>query len=143
MATPTKDEIYNFRTNAVRLEQAKEILSEQNLDLPSILNSVINEIILTKKFSVRTKEEIDGDLFLSELQKALEFKFSNEFGDELEEIQNYIRENVLSEQSTKNIASKIVSQIQILKNFPELGIDFSDRVGRNMISWICDTNAYY
>ncbi|MDR2465255.1 MAG: acyl-ACP desaturase [Streptococcaceae bacterium] len=76
MASVVKDKLYNFRTNANRIEEAKAILKSQNLDLPYVLNNIIDQIVLTKKVPVKTEDEIQAELFLKELQSELQGSFA-------------------------------------------------------------------
>ncbi|GBG96291.1 type II toxin-antitoxin system RelB/ParD family antitoxin [Lactococcus termiticola] len=71
MTTLVKDKLYNFRTNAAHLEEAKAIMKKQDVELSAIFNEVIEQIILTKKSPIKSKEEIEAELFLDELDKTL------------------------------------------------------------------------
>jgi len=75
MTTLVKDKLYNFRTNAAQLEEAKAIMRSQDIELSTIFNEVIEQIILTKKSPIKTKEEVEAEQFLDELDATLNARY--------------------------------------------------------------------
>jgi plasmid stabilization system protein ParE len=51
---------------------------------------------------------------------------------ELKEIKTHIEEKLFSKQSAQELASKIMNDLQFLKTAPELGINFDERIGRQL-----------
>jgi len=63
----------------------------------------------------------------------LELKFSHDFAHDLEDTQSYIRETHSDEQAAIRIAQLVLDALEPLKDFPELGLNFDERIGEQLI----------
>lgn len=57
--------------------------------------------------------------------------FSSESIDDLKEIEQYIQDELCSEQSAQNTVAKILKKIKMLSDFPESGSSLSNIIGFN------------
>lgn len=55
--------------------------------------------------------------------------FSPEAVDDLEEIKQYIKDELCNEQAAKNTVAKILKKVKILSDFPESGSSLSTIIG--------------
>ena len=71
-----KDTQYNFRTNSALLEEAKGIVAEENFDMATIMNSLLQIIVKQKNVPIELIEEKAArhekiiDELYSEIQKG-------------------------------------------------------------------------
>ncbi|MCL2024732.1 MAG: hypothetical protein FWG78_03020 [Coriobacteriia bacterium] len=71
MAALTKDRVYTFRTYTEKIDAANAVLKSNNLDLPVVFNSVLDQIILTGHIPIKSREEIEAEIFIDNLQNDL------------------------------------------------------------------------
>jgi antitoxin component of RelBE/YafQ-DinJ toxin-antitoxin module len=75
MGMPVKDKVYTFRTYSEKIEAANEVLASEDLDLPTVFNSVLDQIVITGLIPIKTVEEIEAEAFLHDLHDSLDSRF--------------------------------------------------------------------
>lgn len=72
MPTLSRDKVYNFRVNAQLLNQAKDILEENNITVSDALNLFVQQIVQEKGLPIKTAEQLKAEAFLGELKSELD-----------------------------------------------------------------------
>ena len=71
MATIVRDRQFNFRVNSELLNQAKEVLKQQDMTLSDALNLFVEQIAANQELPIKTKEEMQAESFLADLTADL------------------------------------------------------------------------
>ncbi|GBG96292.1 type II toxin-antitoxin system RelE/ParE family toxin [Lactococcus termiticola] len=64
----------------------------------------------------------------------MDFRFSNDFTQDLLDLQSYIKDKFHNEKAARDILEKIMASLALLPKAPQLGLNFDERVGRKLLT---------
>lgn len=63
----------------------------------------------------------------------MEYRFSNEFADELVATQDYIEKILIAPQAAETLGREAIKAIEFVADNPELGLNFDERIGYKLM----------